>query len=248
MTVDYEKFLVRGFSERLKDVAGEDEYGKQIQLVAEGLKILIDRIITALKASSHPEKEKRIAEFKNMLNGPALGFEEALQRTMFFNQIMWQTRHRLNGFGHMAVLKRFGLMETYTKLFEKPMYTLGKMIVKNPEVAKFLWGEGNYLPNIDNMNNVVKNDEFSYQICPIRFSIGAILFKRELWDNMGYFKVTKEIDLGIDEKQICECCITFGRAIIVSNNTIVGHLSFGQQNASMKEYFMNHKDVFDIKN
>lgn len=101
MTVDYEKLLVQGFHERLKGIAGDDGYRKQIQLVAEGLESLISRVVAALKASNHPEKEKRMEEFENMLDGPACGFEEALQRTMFFNQVMWQTRHRLNGFGHM---------------------------------------------------------------------------------------------------------------------------------------------------
>lgn len=101
MTVDYEKFLVRGFNERLGDLTGEDEYVRQIRLVGEGLSNLVSRIVSALKESNHPDKKKRIAEFENMLERPAQGFEEALQRTMFFNQVMWQTRHRLNGFGHM---------------------------------------------------------------------------------------------------------------------------------------------------
>lgn len=101
MTVDYEKLLAQGFKERLAKLGGDDEYYHQIRLVAEGLENLIGRIIETLRLSKHPEKNKRIEEFQNMLERPAQGFEEALQRTMFFNQIMWQTRHRLNGFGHM---------------------------------------------------------------------------------------------------------------------------------------------------
>lgn len=107
MTVDYEKLITRSFNDRLTAVVGEgkpdDEYGRQITLVAEGIQILCDRIVHMLKASILPKdvKEKRIDEFEHMLDRPAQSFEEALQRTMFFNQIMWQTRHRLNGFGHM---------------------------------------------------------------------------------------------------------------------------------------------------
>lgn len=37
MTVDYEKLLVQGFHERLKNATGDDEYGRQIGLMAEGL-------------------------------------------------------------------------------------------------------------------------------------------------------------------------------------------------------------------
>ena len=107
MTVDYEKLLKRSFFDRLNDVVGvdkpDDEYGKEIKLVAEGLEILCARIVEAIESSSmqEPTKSKRIDNFKHMLDRPAQGFEEALQRIMFFNQIMWQTRHRLNGFGHM---------------------------------------------------------------------------------------------------------------------------------------------------
>lgn len=104
MTVDYSKLLVEAFNNRLASVVNcDDEYSDQIRYVAEGIDELRVRIIQKIKESNLPQstKEKRLKEFENMLNKPVAGFEEALQRTMFFNQIMWQTRHRLNGFGHM---------------------------------------------------------------------------------------------------------------------------------------------------
>ncbi len=155
----------------------------------------------------------------------------------------------INGFGHMVVLKRFGLVETYTKMFEKPIYASDstRMLQKSPEVAQFMWGGvENYLPKIDSMNDIVSKDKFGYQICPIRFSIGAILFRRELWEEMGAFNVTRKTDMGNDEKQLCEYCVDKSKAMIISNNSIVGHLSFRQQNDSMKEYFINHNELFDI--
>ncbi len=154
----------------------------------------------------------------------------------------------INGYGHLNVLKRFGLVETYKNKFENPIYSAGKdrMIESNPEVAKFFWGEENYLPNIDEMNKIVQNDEFGYEVCPIRFSIGAILFKRELWQNMNGFKVSFGNAMGRDEIQICGYCMVRSRAIIVSNNSIVGHLSFGNQNKVMKEYFENNQEIFKI--
>ena len=107
-------------------------------------------------------------------------------------------------------------------------------------------GGYNYLPSIDTMNDVVQQDEFQYEICPIKFSIGAILFKRELWNSMNLFKVTNGSDIGRDEAQLCSYCMFKDRAIVVSRNTIVGHLSFGPQNIAMKEYFENHKELFEI--
>ena len=154
----------------------------------------------------------------------------------------------INGFGHLSVLKRFNLVEYYTNKFEKPLYAAGvdRMIESNPEVAKFFWGEGNFLPTIDVMNKTVQKDEFNYVACPIKFSIGAILFNRDTWEDMGYFKVKNGPCMGVDEEQFCTYCMSQSKAIIVSQNTIVGHLSFGKQNKTMENYFYSHKDYFDI--
>ncbi len=155
----------------------------------------------------------------------------------------------INGFGNLEILKRFNLVETYTKKFEKPLYAAGRnrMVENNPEVAKFFWGYENYLPNIDEMNEMLQNDSFSYTSCPIRFSIGAILFKRQLWDDMKMFEVKRGVGLGSDEIQICNYCMENSQAIIVSKNTVVGHLSFKNQNSTMKQYFEDNKQVFKIK-
>lgn len=155
----------------------------------------------------------------------------------------------INGFGNMVVLKRFGLIEKYTELFEKPKYQAGsdRMLENNPSVAKFFWGNEGYLPTIDEMDEILSKDKFSYEACPIRFSIGAILYTREFWKNMGMFKVYKGSGMGLDEIDICSESMKNSNAIIVSKNTLVGHLSFGKQNNEMKKYFEENKEIFDIK-
>lgn len=155
----------------------------------------------------------------------------------------------INGFGNLEILKRFNLVDIYIKKFEKPKYAAGRnrMIENNPEVAKFFWGCDGYLPSIDEMNSIVQNDKFNYVACPIRFSIGAILFKREFWKEMNMFNVNKGNGMGADEEQLCSECMTKSKAIIVSKNSIVGHLSFGLQNNVMKDYFIEHNEKFDVK-
>jgi hypothetical protein len=157
----------------------------------------------------------------------------------------------INSFGNLNILKRFNLVEKYTKRFEKPLYALGadRMDESNKDAVEFFWGEGGYLPNIDVMDKTLNDDKFSYLACPIRFSIGAILMKRSFFEEMGMFKVSKFGScMGVDEQQICNYCMDSSHAIIVSLNTVVGHLSFGVQNENMKNYYLNHKDVFDIHN
>ena len=154
----------------------------------------------------------------------------------------------INGFGHLNILKRLNLVEYYTNNFERPIYAAGpnRMIENNPEVAMFFWGKGNYVPQVDKINEILKKDKFSYMACPIRFSIGAILYSRELWEDMKMFKVYEGSGIGKDEEDLCGYCVNQSKAIIVSLNTAVGHLSFGKQNKIMEEYFKNNKDFFEI--
>ena len=154
----------------------------------------------------------------------------------------------INGFGNLEILKRFKLVEKYTEKFERPLYAAGRdrMVEDNPDVAKFFWGNENYLPNIDEINEILQKDKFEFVACPIRFSIGAILFKRELWNNMKMFEIKRGVGLGSDEIQICNYCMENSKAIIVSKNTVVGHLSFKNQNSAMKKYFEENKNLFEM--
>ncbi len=154
----------------------------------------------------------------------------------------------INGFGNLEVLKRFNAVETYSKKFEKPLYAAGRerLIECDPNTALFMWGKDGYLPNIDEMNKILSKDKFSYVACPIRFSIGAIMFKREFFYDMGSFIVKSGSCLGADEEQMCNYAVASSHAIIVSKNTLVGHLSFGNQNKTMQEYYLDHPEVFEI--
>ena len=94
------------------------------------------------------------------------------------------------------------MLETYEKTFERTLYGAqpDRMIEKSPEVAKFFWGEGGFVPSIDDMNKNFRAQEISYSICSIRFSIGLILFYRGLWEAMGGWKLPppNSPGLGID--------------------------------------------------
>ncbi len=157
----------------------------------------------------------------------------------------------INGYSHVVLLKRLNLINYYDKHFEKVKYATGdhRMIENNPDVAKFMWGDGKnaMIPHIDDINEMLQNSPLSYSAVPIRFSIGAILFHRNLWENMKYFKVRLGIGLGLDERQICTYCMINSKAMIVSENSCVGHLGFQKQNEDMKNYYLNNPQRFEIK-
>lgn len=105
-TLDYDKIIHGSFKELVSSAIGNDEYGREALAVSEEIENLVNRIITALENSDIDEtvKRKRISDFSSILIRPAVHFEEALQRILFFNQIMWQTRHRLNGLGRLDLI------------------------------------------------------------------------------------------------------------------------------------------------
>lgn len=102
-TLDYNKIIYGTFEDLVNKAYGDDTYGREARLLAEGVYSLVNRIIETVKYSKMDadEKDKHLLYFSRMLNSRAVHFEEALQRILFFNQILWQTRHRLNGLGRL---------------------------------------------------------------------------------------------------------------------------------------------------
>ena len=155
----------------------------------------------------------------------------------------------INGYAHIQLLKRLNLMDDFEQNFGKVKHSaaMDKVIVNNPEAAKYMWGENDKIPHIDNLDKMLNDDDFIFSICPIRFSIGAIYYSRELWEDMNYFNVSMfSIGMGVDEVQICSHCMANSKAIVISENTCVGHLSFGPQNEVMTQYFKENPLRFII--
>lgn len=155
----------------------------------------------------------------------------------------------INGFCHVKVLEKLGLTSEYEKRFGELKCAAGhqRPIENSPEVAKFFWGEGDVVPNIDEMNRRFGQEPLAETAVPIRFSIGAIFFERSVWEAMGYFEVDrKTVSLGKDEVQLCTFCCIDSKPIVVSENVLVGHFSFGPQNEAMKEYYIHNKERFEV--
>lgn len=52
-------------------------------------------------ASVAEKYSKQLDAIESLFERPAQSFFEALQRILFFNQLLWQTGHKLNGLGHL---------------------------------------------------------------------------------------------------------------------------------------------------
>lgn len=109
---------------------------------------------------------------------------------------------------------------------------------RDPEAAKYLWSKS--MP-FDQTALLFKNRAAGYSICPHRFSIGAIFFKRELWENMEGFSLAKDGELGIEELDLCAYCCNSSRAILIAHQVFAGHVAFGTQAKVMNSWFKDYE-------
>ena len=152
----------------------------------------------------------------------------------------------INGFGNYRILELKGLLEDYSIRFEKPMYEAGphRQIENNPLAAEYMWNN----INIDELNYELEQYPAKEMPCPIRFSIGAILFRRGLWERMGYFSVDRSTNaMGKDEAELNYFCNQYSQPIMISENIVVGHFSFGPQTERMKQFYNEHPECFRLQ-
>ena len=112
ITVDYSKILNgsiyqyneiyfhpkggRGFARDLSS-----DFNKNQLDMLDGIELLIYEISKKLRNSNHNERAKYARYFENMIDKPVEHFEEALQRILFCNQLLWQTGHTAVGLGRL---------------------------------------------------------------------------------------------------------------------------------------------------
>ena len=72
--------------------------------------------------------------------------------------------------------------------------------------------------------------------------------KHSFWNGMQGFFVSGNPDMGSDEEEVCSNCIINSQPIIVADNVVVGHFSFGRQTEIMKDYYNDNREWFSISN
>jgi hypothetical protein len=141
----------------------------------------------------------------------------------------------VNTYSYISFLRIMNADDEYKAKFGELKHAVRQIKVQSDgEAAKWLWHKS--LP-FDDVARYVSSKPFKYSAAPHRFSIGAILFERDLWETIGGFRVSfKEELIGIDEEYLCKDCIEMSKAMLVIHNLFAGHFSYGPQEASMKEY------------
>ena len=153
----------------------------------------------------------------------------------------------INGYGHIQILKRLKMLKDYECKFGKVKCGVHpqKPIESNIDAAMYMWGKDG-IPQLDKLNRLF-NGSMEYSFCNVRFSIGFILYHRELWDIMHGFSAGIDPDMGVDEVELCEMCMNGSRAIVIAENTVVGHFSFGRQTEEMRKCYEQYSNLFVLE-
>ena len=106
LSIDYSMILENSLDDFSKEVnkLTESDFKNNQKALIEAIEIYINRLISKIELSNLKSKEKHINYLKNIKNNKCNSFEEALQRIMFYNSILWQTGHALNGFGRLDLI------------------------------------------------------------------------------------------------------------------------------------------------
>jgi len=149
----------------------------------------------------------------------------------------------VNGFSYVDYLRELDLTDAWEQQFGSLRRAMdGIPAQADGEAAVWLWRHG--LP-VDATAARFAQRPFGYSIVPHRFSIGAILFERELWDQMrGFGRGLRPPGLGEDEEHIAISCLTSSRIMAVIHNVYAGHFAFGPQTPAMLATFGSSLDDF----
>lgn len=160
------------------------------------------------------------------------GYERVKQERRFTPGICSPVLN-VNGYSYVNFLETLGLLDEYRERFGELTRRSGLIkATDRGEGALWLWERS--LP-FDEVAARFAALPFAYSAVPHRFSIGAIAYERDLWEEMGGFWLGAEAPgLGADEEQICRTCMSLSRVIVVLHNLFAGHFAFGPQEPTMR--------------
>lgn len=100
ISIDYRQIVQKGLAQlKYPEEECTTRYCRSRNRLLDNMAGLCDRIIAELKMQKPAGYEKKADWFLNMKEAPAKSLEEAFQRILFLNQMLWQTHHPLMGLG-----------------------------------------------------------------------------------------------------------------------------------------------------
>ena len=145
------------------------------------------------------------------------------------------------GMDIMFFLDSINVREEFEETFGKQFFTdnfQDAIVHKDSKVAIWLWEHS--LPFDRVADYIRKTYHGKRGLCSLRFSVGAVMFDRKFWEDLGYFDVRFIGGMALEEEQMNAYCINNMRSIIIAEDVLVGHLGFYRQKDACKTFFEEH--------
>lgn len=104
LTVDYGEILDNSLEELKTKYSSNSYYDKNITYLIEGIEVMTLKMIDEVKKSNIKNKKDIINAYNNVLNGKINTTFEAMQKILFYNQLLWQSDVTLIGLGRLDKL------------------------------------------------------------------------------------------------------------------------------------------------
>lgn len=119
-TTNYDFIVNNSFESLLKKIDDDTYFANEEKLIINGLKEYINRCRESVDIRR--KFSRQLEAIDTMFKRPANTLFEGLQRILFFNQVLWQTKHQHNGLGRLDYI----LNRVYIKELKKGTITREK--------------------------------------------------------------------------------------------------------------------------
>ncbi|MDQ7997143.1 MAG: hypothetical protein AAGC76_14990 [Luteibacter sp.] len=142
----------------------------------------------------------------------------------------------VNGISYAGFLERLDATTAYHEAFGELRQAAGAVHAHyDPKAAEWLWRQTLPLDEVAQRIRGGSGGALQHaRLIGTRFSIGAIYFERNFWEEIGGFSSTwRQGILGVDETGLCEGCMLTSRPMFYLTNVLAGHFSFYPQEKAM---------------
>ena len=154
----------------------------------------------------------------------------------------------INNIGMHLYMKEEGIDDVFYQQYSNYKRKFGggmqDAVMYSDEMAEFFWL---HCKQIDFDASKYRLAPFKYFFTPIGYYIGVIMYKRNLWMDMGMFDVGEGNGGGADQDKIIAYCSMNSKVIAIGMNSLCFHFGFYNQEGMLYTYYRLHKEKFAIE-
>lgn len=231
--IDYEIILNNSLNE-LRMLEESDEYARENNRVVECLENYVNRCALKVKKSKLANKKNIYKWFMDILTSKAETLEEALQRILFVNQVMWQTRHNQMGLGRLdLMLEKYitdDMTEDYLVDLFKDFFTL---------LHKYYWFKSEEMPGDTGQIAILggENENGEYVTNRVTYAVIRAIKELQIPDPKILLRVNEKTSETLWKAAI-ECLTTgIGSPLFSNDSRVIPALTnYGYKKEDAKNY------------